>query len=259
MAVHGYFDDSGDGNGTRITSIGGLVGLPEQWEKFDKRWKKAAKKLNGPFHATDCEALRGCCDGWAVSNRNELMDQLVTTILDCGVRCFGIVVPIQEYCAVFPNAKKLDPYFLAFRHMVANMAIIGEQSRVLGRNDEINVCHESGNANSRLGEIFQEFLDFKEWENTRYLQGMYVGRKNLAGLQGADLVARETFKFADNQGKDLGIRIPVKRLHGRITFFPWNRECLERLKSYGGPESLKGLIDCMTDNPPPMIMKRWPK
>jgi hypothetical protein len=187
------------------------------------------------------------------------MDQIVTTILDCGVRSFGIVVPIQEYCAVFPNAKKFDPYLLAFRHMVANMAIVGEQAEALGRQDEIFIVIESGPTNARVTEIFDQFVAMKEWRNSKYLQGLSFNTKHHLGLQGADLVARETFKFVDNQGKDLGIRIPVKRLHGRITFFPWNRECLERLKSYGGPESLKGLIDCMTDNPPPMIMQRWPK
>lgn len=66
MVLKGYFDDSGDDKQERFSVVGGLVGRPPQWSLFEKQWSLATYELKEPFHATDCEAQRGCCKGWSI-------------------------------------------------------------------------------------------------------------------------------------------------------------------------------------------------
>jgi hypothetical protein len=39
LMLRAFFDDSGSHASSEIVTIGGLVGTPEQWTNFDKKWK----------------------------------------------------------------------------------------------------------------------------------------------------------------------------------------------------------------------------
>ncbi|HTW95732.1 MAG TPA: hypothetical protein VMD30_13095 [Tepidisphaeraceae bacterium] len=259
VALQGYFDDSGDGGQKKIAAIGGVVGFTDQWTRFDKRWKRVMKEVSGCFHATDCESGQGKFKGWTVRKRNEVMERAVSAIISCGLRCVGIYVNIGEYRGVFSGTNAPEPYSLIFSHAVALAAMFGAQAPAMGQSSDTYIWHEGGSRDGKINEIFRQFRDLTEWPLSQILQAFAIGRKNFSAVQAADLVARETFKYADNLGSGRNVRIPVKRLIEHITFFPWTKECLERLKSYGWPSGPMALIRCMTDNPPAGIMPRWPR
>ena len=60
-----YFDDSGSHTDSEIVTIGGVIGTPQQWNDFDKRWKALlAEPLPGKpklrmFHLSHCNAREG--------------------------------------------------------------------------------------------------------------------------------------------------------------------------------------------------------
>ncbi|MGA2233444.1 MAG: hypothetical protein ABSH22_21275, partial [Tepidisphaeraceae bacterium] len=240
VALHGYFDDSGDGSGRQWISIGGAVAPKENWEFLERRWRKATAECQESFHATDCEAGRGCCNGWPVEKRTLLMRKLVDAIISCGIGVFGTTLPIRDYLNVFGGSKD-DAYLLAFKHALFNMAIQGRYAQEHGHGEEVFVCHESGQHDQKILSAFKEMMG-ADWEFSRHLQSLNIGRKTQVGLQVADLVARETFKFFDNQSSNRPIRKPVIRLvqpANSLFFFCWSRGGFEELKTYGGPNNLE--------------------
>jgi hypothetical protein len=124
MVLRGYFDDSGDNKRESFSAVGGLVGQPDRWSQFEMCWSAATYDLSEPFHSTDCEAQRGCCEGWTIDNCNALMKTLTAIIKETRLGAFGAVVPVAEYRSVFPDSKEYDPYFLALKQTIINMAYL---------------------------------------------------------------------------------------------------------------------------------------
>jgi hypothetical protein len=240
MVLKGYFDDSGDDKKKRFASVGGLVGYPVQWSLFDKAWDVATYILPEPFHATDCEAQRGCCEGWTVQQTAGLMRILTQIIATTHLGSFGAVVPIVEYRAVFPGSDKYDPYFLALKQTIINMAYVCRLSARSGADDSVTICHEDGETSPQAFQIYHDLKSVPGWSDSKYLVGFSVGDKRLTGLQGADLIAREAFKHADNLGIR-NTRKPVLGIKQGASFHLWTRESLEYLKSKGGPTNLEAL------------------
>jgi hypothetical protein len=240
MVLRGYFDDSGDPDRKRFAVVGGLIGGPPQWEDFDKHWNIATYELPEPFHSTDCEARRGCCEGWSVEKSAKLMKQLTGIIARTRLGAFGAVVPITDYRAVFPASQEYDPYFLALKQAIINMAYIGRLSAMQGTLDSITICLEDGDTSGSALQIYHDLKSMPDWVDAKYLAGFSLGDKRLAGLQGADLIAREAFKHADNQGKRK-TRKTVKAIHKGASFHLWTRAALEYLRDHGGPDDLKSL------------------
>jgi hypothetical protein len=250
--IRAYFDDSSDDKRQRFATVGGLIGHPLSWERFDSLWATATYGLSGPFHATDCDTNppRGVFKGWTKERADALMKRLVKVILESRMMGLGTVVPIPEYHQAFPDAQEHDPYLLALRHTVINMGQIG---RELGENypdaDGVKMWFEDGDTSGESLRIYQALKAMPEWKGSTYLRGFSVGNKSLQPLQGADLLAREAFKHADNMGK-LPTRKPVWALKDRISFHFWTAECLQYLKENGGPDNLTALTEWGNKRPP---------
>jgi len=253
ISLRSYFDDSGDDKQKKFAAIGGLIAGSGSWTVFDTHWSVATYDLKGPFHATDCEAQKGIFKGWSISQSNALMKKLVGIVRLSGVMTFGAIVPIPEYRAVFPNSGPYDPYFLAFTQAMINVARMGAD---IGTQTiqavEMRVVVEDGDSSAGAFNIWHNLRRVQSWEHAKYLTGFSIGPKKLMALQGADLMAREAYKHADNLGVRK-IRKPVKSLQDRISFHLWTRDCLDYLKAKGGPQNLAALINWgRTEKPPEM-------
>ena len=240
MVLKGYFDDSGDDKRRRFSAVGGLIGSSGQWQAFDVLWSIATYELKGPFRSADCEAQRGCCAGWTVEKSASLMARLTKIVGSVHLGGFGAIVPIQEYRAVFPDAGEYDPYFLALKHTIINMAYLCRLAALSGNLDSVKICHEEGSTSGGAFEIYSRLKAVPGWIDAKYLAGFSVDTKELAALQGADLIAREAFKHADNLGVRK-TRKPVKALQQGLSFHLWTRESLEYLRAKGGPDHLEAL------------------
>jgi hypothetical protein len=256
MVLRGCFDDSGDDKRKRFASIGGLVGGPRQWEEFDKKWSVATYDLKEPFHSTDCEAQRGCCKGWSVEKSTALMKSLTKIIAFTKLGAFGAIVPITEYRAVFPKSNEYDPYFLVLKQAIINMAYLCRLAAMKGHADLVTICHEDGQTSPSAFQIYRDLKEVSGWRDSKYLVGFSVADKRLSGLQGADLVAREAFKHADNLGVRK-TRKTVKAIQRGTSFHLWTRDSLEYLKSKGGPTNLKALTTWGQTGDPVPQMTNW--
>jgi hypothetical protein len=254
MVLKGFFDDSGDEKRERFVSVGGLIGNQAQWSAIQIPWCLATADLKIPFHSTDCEARRGCCKGWNQVRCEALMRSLVHIIDSSHLMGLGSVVPVRDYRAVFPVSDEHDPYFLALKHTIINLAYIGRQVRTEFAFDSIQIFIEKGDTDVAAHQIYRDLKAVTTWPDARYLQGFAIDSKRVTALQAADLFAREAFKHADNRGLRR-TRAPVRRLKDRICFHIWTRECLEYLRDGGGPDNLEMLTSWgqRGENVPQMI------
>lgn len=249
QVLRGYFDDSADEQRKRFSAVGGLIGPSGAWFEFDTNWSVATYDLKGPFHSTDCDCNppRGVFAGWKKDKCDGLMKTLIKIIHSSKLMGYGSIVPIPEYRSIFPGSDEYDPYFLALKHTIINMAHIASNANddpELARRGSVRVSivHEDGPTSARAYQIYTELKSVSSWPDAQNLIGFTHADKNLCALQGADLIAREAFKHADNTGLR-PTRRPVKSLKRRIAFHIWNRPCLEYLKAHGGPNNLEVLTD----------------
>jgi hypothetical protein len=255
ITLRAYFDDSGDPKREQFAAIGGLVSPTGPWNVFDTHWSVATYDLKGPFHATDCESQRGIFKGWSIDQSSALMKKLVGIIRLSGVMTFGAVVPIPEYRAVFPNSGPYDPYFLAFKQAIINMAGVAyDITHSTVESVGMRIIIEDGDSSSGAFDIWHQLRRLQSWNHARYLTGFDTGTKQLLALQGADLMAREAYKHAANRGIRR-IRKPVKELKGRISFHLWTRDSLEYLKSQGGPQNLQAMTNWGLAGKPPQMLR----
>ncbi len=171
------------------------------------------------------------------------MKRLTAIIGKTRLGAFGAVVPITDYRAVFPNSKEHDPYFLALKQTIINMAYLCRLAEASGSADSVTICHEDGETFSVANQIYHDLKRTAAWIDSQYLIGFSRGDKCISALQGADLIAREAFKHADNLGKRK-TRRPVKALHEGTSFHLWTRKSLEYLRDKGGPDNLEALTTC---------------
>ena len=236
--LYSYFDDSSDPNHKEYFAVGGLIGGEKQWNDFHVAWAVATVNLKEPFRSTDCEARVKQFKGWTKPQSDALMNKLVSIVLDHRLHGYASVVPIPEYKALFPDCREYDPYHLAVKHTIINMAHIG---KVQGYDifNGIECCFEDRGATARTTKrIYGELKELTTWQYGSLLKRFDLKDKTSQPLQAADLIAREAFKYFSNEGK-LPTRIPVDRMRNVLNFCTWDRATLEYLRDNGGPDDLE--------------------
>jgi hypothetical protein len=234
-----YFDDSSDPQHKEYFAVGGLIGGEKQWADFYTPWAVATIKLKEPFRSTECECQQGQFKDWSVEDCNKLMADLVSVVLSQQLHGYASVVPISDYKAVFPGCGEYEPYYLAVRHTLINMAHIGRKAQGYDIFGGMECWFEDSDATSGTAcRIYRELKALKTWPDASSLKGFHLDDKTLRPLQAADLVAREAFKHFKNLGA-IQTRIPVDRMRNLLSFCTWDRATLEYLRDNGGPNDLE--------------------
>lgn len=103
MNIYGYFDESGTHKGSPAFSLGGFLGKADEWGAFQFEWEAALKDFGLPFfHMASFESrLKGY--DWSEDVRRERINRLLEIIHRHVLGSFGIVFPLAEYDAVFPE------------------------------------------------------------------------------------------------------------------------------------------------------------
>lgn len=255
-----YFDDSSDPKRERYFAAGGLIGGEAQWTQLHVPWAVATIDLKEPFRSTDCECQKGQFKAWTKNACDQLIRKLVTIIVDLELHGFASIVPSDEYRGVFPRSGEYDPYYLAIRHTIINMAELGHSASKKIKSGGMECWFEQSHSTSnRTKTLYDELRAVASWEPAKSLKGIHFAGKDLHQLQTADLIAREAFKHFDNQGLR-PTRIPMRRMSKLLNFIVWRKEQLEYLRDNGGPEDL-GLLTTWGRNPnkpkPPSFEVHW--
>jgi hypothetical protein len=256
--IFSYFDDSADEKRESYIVAGGILAHHQLWNGFEARWRDETRELKEPFRATECESQMGQFAAWSKSKCDDLMARLVTVIREFRLGGFASIVPVPDFKSTFSipdkNATADAAYELAVAHTIINMAHLAECHGQI-----VKFWFESSaqKTDAATLAIYNGLRELECWKNRNLLQGISFDSKQLRPLQGADLVAREAFKYVYNLGKRT-VRKPAKRLWETIAFLMWTWEELDQLRDRGWPNDL-GALACWDGVKNPFYLKERDK
>ena len=166
--------------------------------------------------------------GWKKRDCDQLIADLVGLIHSHEISGLGWTVPIADFQSVYVGESEYAPYFLVLRCALLDLAIKADNF-----NTDIRFWAEENNATAATALRLYQRIKSMDWPPAERLRGFYFSGKEVVGLQAADLMARESFKFMDNRGTGRKIRKPVTRLSDRITFHGLNAESLRVIREHG--------------------------
>jgi hypothetical protein len=165
----------------------------------------------------------------------------VTITKKCRLGGIGFAASIPDYGSIFGLTGEYDTYLFCLKCVLIFIANIAENNRL-----DVRFWVEEGPVSGRA---YQQYLDLKavkEWKAHRRMASFKSQGKKVIGLQAADLMAREAFKFMYNIGSGRDIRKPLLRMADRITLNGWHGESLRDLKENWGTTN-RDLIEYLSE------------
>jgi len=199
--VHG--DESVDDAGERVFAVAGVLGTQAEWDDLGAKWFERTKGID--FHAAECESDMGDFSG--NSHQENLTIYHDLTRLLCSTKLLGVamVVDLEAHRKYFPAAVEGDPYYTCFAHVLLQCAQLGYLHVPPG---EVKFTFDRNLGKQHNATVLYDYMArMPGWRYHPYLAGEvgFASRKGNAGIQAADLFARESMKVLDNE---IG---PVKR------------------------------------------------
>jgi hypothetical protein len=194
-AVHG--DESVDEAAERAFAVAGIFGTQAEYDDLSIKWFERTKGID--FHAAECESDMGDFSG--NSHAENLMIYHDLTRLLCSTKLLGVamVVDLKAHQKHFPAAVEGDPYYTCFAHVLLSCAQLGCLSVPQG---EVKFTFDRNLDKQHNATVLYEYMArMPEWRYHPYLAGEvgFASRKGNAGIQAADLFARESMKVLDNE------------------------------------------------------------
>jgi hypothetical protein len=219
-----FGDESHDPKCERVFAVAILFGTDAEWEQFSTRWNG---RLGGKiFHASDCETDHGDFAQASHAENLKLYADLTKIICESRLLGFASAMDLQGYREFFPDALDDIPYYRCFRDVIvksgewAKMAIPQEVARV--------IFDQRMKSNYNAGVLYEYMVRTAKWEASAHLEKtISFESRSIAGIQAADLLAREMMKHLDN------IVGPVKRPERR------SMEALRKTQRIGGDLHLR--------------------
>lgn len=150
-------------------------------------------------HATDCESDRGDFKYTSHESNKQLYVDNVTLLINSNLIGFGAAISIKDFQDLFPGCVREWPYYLCFSGVVARSAEVG---RLLLPPTPVKVTFDqNGEKDFSTRQLYQFLREEKRWPLAEFLANEieFGDHGQVIGIQAADLLARETMKYLDNQ------------------------------------------------------------
>ena len=237
-----FLDESSDDRRKRYFSVGGFVGNDEQWTSLELQWISRTRDLKRPFHFTDCECQHEEFTKWSKPECDRLIADLVSIARQCKIGGAGVFAPVPDLASVLGLAEDYDGQIFCLKCVFIHVANLAEQHKI----DLRFWLEENPATDGRARRAYGDLKSVKQWKAARRMCSFEIMSKKVIGLQAADLMARETFKFADNMGSGRDVRKPLLRLENQVSLYGWTKGSLEELKTNWGADN-EALIRFITD------------
>lgn len=199
--LRAFFDESGHAADQNIVSIGGFLGTAEEWLAFDTKWQELlATHGIREFHASKISADHGVCKGWSRDRINALMSDVVSAITSRDLLGISHSIIVPDFQLVVGrhswfSMKFGSPYQLCYE------ASIQAAARWIQRNpkcegDRVEVVFASNLEHGGAARIEGERYVKHERYAHLISDVMSAAARDVPGLQAADLLAYETFKYS---------------------------------------------------------------
>jgi hypothetical protein len=194
-----YFDDSGTDPNSPVVALGGLLGTMTQWQAFESAW---AALLESPlpgkprlkqFHLSPLRAMRGEFEGYSLAERDHVNFLFRHVILDVGLVTVAAAVDRVAWnkLVVGPMVEEVgQPEELCFVKCVDSVI---NTCRFRKPGQRIAIIFDQG-VQSQLG----IWASLYKTQSDKYPEIAGIGFAKVSDilpLQGADLIATETYQF----------------------------------------------------------------
>ena len=204
-----YFDDSGThGNGSPFVVVGGLLGTTSQWEKFDPEWRALLREpLPGKpplqkWHSWDCRFGRGEFEGYTQGERDHVTHLFRSIIIGSGVSSLSAAIDARAWRSLVAG-DYLKHMGSAEQHCLVMCidSALGYASQVHDRR-RVAIYYDLGRRSARLEQMGDNYLHRTALTYPRIFSLSFLRVAETMPLQGADMVATETFWAAQEWIED---------------------------------------------------------
>jgi len=222
-----FGDESFDEKEQRVAAVAGLIGTEKQWNSLVDKW--TTRTGGKEFHANECETEHAKkSDEDKHKNNLQLYADLMLIIATSGLRGVGIAVDLISFREHFPGTKNETGFYKCFADLINHCwEFATTESKQI---EEFTMDNrEEKEYNASL--IYQYYMQRPEWEKNNIFRTSKLSfdtRQN-PRIQAADLMARETMKFLDN---NVG---PVRRTMRKSLEAFASGDGLFLFKEYEGP------------------------
>lgn len=192
-----FFDDSGTHSSSRVVSMGGLLGTEMQWDHFASAWEEQLKDSvpNKPplkqFHLSECEARRGAFENYNQTEQEYLTGQFRRIILGAGMVTVAAAVnkiAWDELVTTDVTDKLGSPLEVCFFKCTESVVQI---MRVQKPSEKIYFCFDQG-----VRASIEPMARLLETQYSEIERIFFAPVKKVVALQGADMIATETNRYA---------------------------------------------------------------
>jgi hypothetical protein len=206
LVLSAYFDDSGTHAASPYVVLGGLLGTEEQWAAFEVEWAKLlASPLPGKtklsqFHLSPCRAGKGEFRGYSLVERDHITHLFRSIILGIGLVTIAAAVDKKAWDELIVGeiAEQIGgPEELCF---VKCVDLVINTIRLRKPSERVVIAFDQG-TKAKL-EMWARFY-LAQSEKYPELAGLGFGKvSEVLPLQGADLIALETYQFSQAWAKN---------------------------------------------------------
>lgn len=180
-----FGDESHEGRANRVYLIVGLFGDEDEWRKTRSAWTDLT---NGEdFHAGD----------WWHAKRFSEYSRLCDVICNSQLIGFSVAMDMKDYDQIFESAVPQLPYYFCFGRVIEKFAEVASTCLPV---DKVEFTFDRNfDVQYNATFMYDYMIKLPEWEHSELLADKvsFATRKD-AGIQMADLVARETMRWLDN-------------------------------------------------------------
>ncbi len=223
FVLKAFFDESGL-HSTNAFAMAGYLAPEKEWEKLEGRWRALLKRplhFENPkltqkraaivgrplefLHSTEMEGLgKGRFRALGQRNRDRLINESVTTIVESGIVGIASAIILPEYYRLDETTRKAmgDPYMLCFQHVITQVTKAAQM--FIGEDHSEDIAY-----------IFEQQPQWQMEANRMWVRSLELGYKKkyrlgsitfgdkaqFIPLQAADRNAFETFQHFDNPNR----------------------------------------------------------
>ena len=204
--LRAFFDDSGTHRQSPVVVIGGLLGTSAQWDDFEIAWTEllARSVPRRPplkqFHLAACRGRYDEFQDYNLAERDRVTHDFRRIILDAGIVTLAIAVngSVWDELVVGDVRYQLgEPIELCFSTCID---LLVKTARIRYPGEEVLISVDAG-VEAQLAKWAHLFLS----QSDRYSEIadiVFAPVSAVAALQGADMIATETYQYAQEWLRD---------------------------------------------------------
>jgi hypothetical protein len=233
-----YCDESYDSQSTppRTFVVGGFFAQERIWERIERRWNAANNRAGvSRYHASHLNAYDHEFEGWSRPQNLKYSKSILRILTDQKKKLHAVSCALfgEDYERIIDecNRRKLgNHYVLCFKTCVA---MIAKEMRQFPPEDRFSVILDRGVWQEEAVKAFHDMQGAANWEFHSRLGACRFGGPETVGLQPADLIAYESFRYLHGRQIDAPtVRALIRSMfekNGFLGFF-FDADAFERLK-----------------------------